>query len=210
MGTSHSQKHLRANVPRINITCILISQYDILRHNLMKKCSNCFCKTLYGHFCYIYLTKLSICHHFVNLSTFLNGCWHQTVWATEKLQTFLESWEQSDRTMFYSPRSFDHAMWPKNGPKVRHFGGLFAPLTSYNCGVQKNQISFVKRNLEKSLHGALRIDKTKGSMSGFFYTPLNEGDLVFLNTAYFWPQHQISLFWRTSCRFFSKSIQFVI
>ena len=101
-------------------------------------------------------------------------------------------------------------MWPKNGPKVRHFGRLFVPLTSYDCGVKRNQISFVKRNLEKSRHGALPIGKMKGSMSGFFQTPLNKGVLIYFDTTYFCSQHQISLFLRTSCRFFSKSIHFGI
>ena len=90
---------------------IFLKENPHLLNDLIKNAAFIFNITLYGHFYYSYHNKLSVCHHFVNLSTFLNGCWHQTVWATEKLQTFLESWNQSDCTMFYSPRSFDHDMF---------------------------------------------------------------------------------------------------
>ena len=72
-----------------------------------------------------------------------------------------------------------------------------------------NSVNGLDKEEGKNDAGATPLKITlNGQASGFFYTPLNEGD--FFNTANFCSQHQISLFWRTSCRFFSKSIPFVI
>ena len=90
MGTSHSPKHLRANVPRISITCILIIQYYILWHNLMKICSIFFVKLYLAIFSIftlqncLFVTILSIYQHFKMAAD-------TKPFELQKKKTFLES-----------------------------------------------------------------------------------------------------------------------